>query len=186
MLQKGERAKSTDERLERNKDSAYARYKLLRSALKNHSKLPLELKKACDSQHAFAALDLPQNGIHPMSLNTLKAVTELVIEEGGWATLDLLRRQLRKNVRNQAISKRKPRSFTKKAQSEKIRKLRHQLELERRARLVLTRAYTEALKMLHGAAKIDDTIANRLVRHRATFGVSTGFQVINGGMKDEH
>lgn len=186
MLKKGERAKSTDKRLEHNKASAHARYKLLRSALKHPRKAPSELVKACDSQHTLAALDLSQHGIHPMSLNTLKAVADLVVEEGGWAALDSLRRQLREHVSQQGMNKGKPKSFTRKAQAEKIRKLRHQLELERRARIILTRAYTEALKMLHDTAKTDDTLANRLARHSATFGISSGFQVISGGMEDEH
>lgn len=160
----------TDSRSISVRDSVISRFKLLESALSGGSLELLEtLAAACKSQAAFASLDLPDKGVGRLSLNTLKSVADITIEEGGWRRIDEMRRQFHKAQSTNARPKAQVATPT-----------GDPLALERRLRLRLEAAYIELLQKL---IKLSDTIPELdefISRHQAGFSL-TRLQLISGG-----
>ena len=71
--------------------SARARFELLVAHVERAALIDARLMNGCRSQGGLASVDAPELGIHSMSLNTLKVVSEEHIE-GGFRELDRLRR----------------------------------------------------------------------------------------------
>lgn len=61
-----------------------ARYGLLERALLNPERIPATVWKAFRTQRGLAALSIPDQDIHPISLNCLKSASDSLLEEGGW------------------------------------------------------------------------------------------------------
>lgn len=71
--------------------SVRARFDLLAAHVDQAAPIDPRLLSGCRSQGGLASVDAPELGIHSMSLNTLKSVSDEHIE-GGFGELDRLRR----------------------------------------------------------------------------------------------
>ena len=158
-----------------SRDGALARLRLLDAALGRPNRVPTEWTKACASQGSLAALDLPKEGIAPVSLNTLKKAADLAIEHGGWHELDKKRKALFRRVNSTRIERRERK---KNSAARKAASFETQLSQERRARAVLNRAYVELYKKLEAVAENDSNLARQLERHAATFAVPQRLEVV--------
>lgn len=135
-----------------NRSNALARYKLLRKALQGAKQIPASLLKACTSQGGLAKLDLPSEGVTPMSLNTLKSKADEVIEEGGWNRLDEMRRSYLEVGKTSAA---RPFSTRRRAGDLKMKleQVEKALETERRYRIRLQVAYEALLDRMRSTSK---------------------------------
>lgn len=184
MLRKGQKAKSIETLQEKHKASVYARHKVLSRVLNLPKSITQDIIDACESQHDLAKWEFTAEGIFPIrSLNTLKSVAEIVFEDGGWESLDTLRRQIRSIGRSRRLRKARPRPNTKEAQSNMIKELKTKLDETQRARAVVNLGYFDLASRLRAIAKSDETIAQLLRRHDEKFAGQLGMRVIKGRKK---
>ncbi len=159
--------------------STLARYRLLTRALEGRGSIPPALVSACASQGGLAQLSLPGEGITPLSLNTLKACADRVIETGGWKQLDALRRQVCGVAKQRGIADRRRRPRVQ-ALRDREAELAEALSAERRYRLRLERAYHDLLGELRTLAKANPMLAGALERYTVGFSLKR-LTVIEGG-----
>lgn len=136
---------------------AYARYKLIRDAVAQKGPIAPELVNACRTQSSLATFESADLGVSRLSLNSLKAAAELVVEDGGWAHLDLLRRQIKG-----ARSSSQP---SKKKRVSQSRRETNDLDTADRGRLLIGRAYLDLLSLIRSVSARDDELASKLRRH---------------------
>lgn len=158
-----------------SREGALARLRLLDTALGRPNRMSTEWTKACASQGSLAALNLPKEGIVPVSLNTLKKAADLAIEQGGWQELDKKRKTLLHLVISTRIERRERK---RNSAAGKVAMFEAQLSQERRARVVLNRAYVELYKKFEALAENDSNLARQLERHAATFAVPQRLEVV--------
>lgn len=137
--------------------SAYARYKLLSEAIAQKGSVPAELLTACRTQSSLAEFESKDLGITGISLNSLKAAAELVVEDGGWARLDELRRQIKGTKTAPHPPKQKRLSQSRRATND--------LDSADRGRLLIGRAYLDLLSLIRAASGRDEELASKLKRH---------------------
>lgn len=150
--------------------STSARFKVITRALEGKKNVPPGLSNSCKSQGGLAALNLPHEGITPMSLNTLKNCANATIEDGGWAKLDHLRRAYL-NIAETGTKKltRSKLAFQKDILKLRATELENALDMERRYRIRLQVAYEELLTKVRSLAKSDQDLANYVNRHATGF-----------------
>jgi len=163
-------------------NSVRQRWILLGSILDNPKKLPRQISDACKSQGALAKLELPQEGVFKMTLNTLKATARIAIEKNdgkdGWEQLEERRLSVQSLVVKHSQLKQ---SARKKPTDNLISDLQEALDKSNRQRLRLERGYFEMLTILRELAKSDPSLEVKLKRHLATFSIRT-LVVLDGGI----
>lgn len=151
-----------------NRNSVLGRLRLLKKVLQGASDIPRSFTTACKSQGEFAKFKYPPEGIEPMALNTLKSSAEKIIEGGGWAYLDEMRKSCLKTVKK--LGNTKPSSKEKTAiQRQELEQQKLSLEIERRYRIRLQVAYEALLNHVRGLAKNDPEVAHFINRHITGF-----------------
>lgn len=162
-------------------NSIRQRWILLGAMINNPKKLSRQIMEACKSQGALAKLEISQDGIFKVSLNTLKTSANLAIEtydgKNGWDQLE--ERRLNVNLLSKSSSKLKQVS-QKRPKDARIIELENALDKAHRQRLRVESGYFEVLSILRVLAKSDASLEAKLKRHLATFGVRT-LQVLDGG-----
>lgn len=152
------------------RSSIVARYELFQRVLRGDKKIPQAFSAACKSQRGIAGLELPKEGIFPMSLNTLKTASDVIFENGGWQQLDEMRQECRTLL---GLSSRAQPGSPKKTAFELLREQKAELlaslETERRYRIRLQVSYDELLNKLRNIAQSDRDLANYLNRHIAGY-----------------
>ncbi|SDG76936.1 hypothetical protein [Janthinobacterium sp. YR213] len=154
------------------RDSTLARFALLEKALRGEKSIPASLRHACRSQGKLARLSLPNLGIEPMSLNTLKNQADVAIESGGWEKLDEMRQSYLHAIEGSAPSSEKPLSATEQLKTA-IARLEESLAIERRYRLRLQTSYAALIRRMRISAESDQDLAIFLNRHLAAFSLKT-------------
>lgn len=152
------------------RSSVVARHALFQRVLRGDKNIPSALLEACKSQRGIAMLSIPKEGIFPMSLNTLKAASEVIYEDGGWRHLD--KKRLDCLTLFGLTSRAQPGDQKKTAYEclkEQKNELEASLEIERRFRLRLQVSYDELLIKLRNIAQSDRDLANYLNRHIAGY-----------------
>lgn len=177
-LKKGQAPRSAEIRHEQTKETVYARYELLRIALKDPKKVSTSILVACQSQGKLAALELAKHRIYPISLNTMRSVADIVIENGGWQTLDNFRRSLYQQWKALKKESTKPKRGTKKAQKAAETKIKGQLNNLMHDYHQLHHAYLDLLKIIGPIAKEDCQLKEKLQRHRNLFSIQEGLRVV--------
>lgn len=152
--------------------SVLARFEMLQGALSGNKDVPKSFRDACMSQSTFAALALPSRGIDGHALNTLKAASDALIEQGGWKRLDAMRRKCR---HSEKVAKKRMRGAKGERPTEAS-----SLEIERRFRLRLEVAYFELLKKIAQLGKADPDVDTFLRRHKAGFSLERVKLVVGG------
>jgi hypothetical protein len=182
MLAKGQLAKSVALQHEANKKSVRALFTLLRKADVSTSRISTLLSDACENQQRLAELTILEHGVHRMSLNTLKSVANIVIEDGGWKKIDELRRRIRFRRANHSrrVKSRLQRRIN------KLSEMNSKLEEAFRIRSVMNRAYFDAISILRSQATNDTIIRQKLERHFATYGDAMGIRIVDGEQRDAH
>lgn len=148
--------------------NAKGRYKILKSALEGSKPMPAALLKACESQGSLAKLNLPAEGITPMALNTLKVKADEVIEDGGWAKLNEMRKiylSAGRGISGKSVSARSAASRS----ISKLNEVQDALEIERKHRAQLEVAYEALLKRLRVLARKDSDLAHFINKHVTGF-----------------
>lgn len=164
---------------EASERGALVRWKLLQSASANPERLSATVTNSLRTQRSFAGLSIPDQDIHPLSLNCLKSAAEDVVEDGGWQRMDDLRRQIYsyRTRSKSSVRGRKP--------GDGVASDRDDLSLKLaeadRGRLRVTKAYMELLDLT--SRWLAESGREALRRHRATWQEELGLRVVNG---DQH
>jgi hypothetical protein len=137
---------------------AKKRWALMTRYLERPSSINDKFLTACASQPALAAFSSDDLGLRPISLNSLKAAVEIVVENGGWDAFDGRRRDIRRLC---TLSKKNSQP----APESEYKTNARSLDNADRARLLLGRAYNDLLILARTFAKKDDELAERLKRH---------------------
>lgn len=147
-----------------------ARLKLLTKWVKSPGKAPGFVKAACANQTALAALQRPDLGILPISLNTLKVHAARMPWGGsdGWTAMEALRRaiQLRPGEGGASLA---PRPGSKDALRCQVDELERQLDQVHRSRALLMRAYMDLLVLAQQAGRGDAELVRKIRRHQVAF-----------------
>lgn len=152
--------------------SVRARWTAIKEASKSPVNAPEKLVAACKTQEALAALDLPEKNISSLSLNTLKSTADLVIEDGGWKKLDAGRKGVFSFSRiTTGEKKQKRRKPALQNARDDVVVLKGKLTDERRARLVLLRAYLDLLNIVRPLTDENETLRTQLRRHESTWDI---------------
>lgn len=130
-----------------------------------HSALTRTVLPFCKSQQALAALAIPSEGITATSLNSLKKAADLYIEDGGWSSLDSLRRTL-----VATLDLRSRRAARQRTVQLEVKDLRQLVEEADRARLRVERAYTELLALARSHVANDPLGQAAIARHQSIWG----------------
>lgn len=154
------------------RDSTLARFALLERALSGEKSIPASLRQASRSQGKLARLSLPDLGIEPMSLNTLKSMADVAIESGGWEKLDEMRQAYLHAIDGSASYSEKYISRTEQLKTA-VAQLEESLAIERRYRLRLQASYSALLRRMRISAESDQDLAIFLSRHLAAFSLKT-------------
>jgi hypothetical protein len=121
--------------------------------------------RALESQRSFAALRVPDCGVHPIALNTLKTIADEVLaprapDNRGFLYLDGLRCALKKRVGKQPEE-----AKAGGPQRQALQQLRKQLRLTEARNLERTRAYVDLFSKLVAftkAVSVDDGLRLKL------------------------
>lgn len=152
-----------------SRSNTLARLKLLTKALKGDQNIPFSFAKACLSQGGLAKYLYESEGINPMALNTLKSSADLYIEDGGWKTLDSMRRSYLSMKKNIIKSELRPERSNSAKQKDMLHELQNTLDLERRYRIQIQVAYETILERLRMIAQADPELASFVNRHVSVF-----------------
>jgi hypothetical protein len=166
------------------RDSTYAsaikkKVLLERCLDSKHSALTQTVLPFCKSQQALAAMAIPAEGIAATSLNSLKRAADLYIEDGGWGSLDSLRRTLVATV-----AQRSRRTARQDTAHQKAQDLRRLLEEADRARLRVERAYTELLRLARLHLAKDQQGLAAIARHQSIWGQRLGLAIVSTEKQD--
>ncbi|VVE07372.1 hypothetical protein PSO31014_02433 [Pandoraea soli] len=181
MLTKGEKANSTLAREERNSASVRSLCVALRS-MQNGGPVPKDLVDALESQAALARFSNAKLGILGMSLNTHRRAAVRALGSNGWAVIDALRRQLKRDFSFEAAATNGNRSLTQRliGLQGKVREMRRAFDVQASERYELLAAYMELLDIATMAARRDEQIKNRLDRHKAAFAKQGRLHLVRG------
>lgn len=179
MLRKGETAKSIQIKHKRNRESVVARARTLAEFLNNSKEVPAALLTACESQHRLAALNMPEYGIHPLSLNSLKHIANSVCGDDGWSRLEQLRHQMLKS--RTSLTRALPARMS---PAQAAAEAKRCLDESIRTRAILLKAYLELRKLIRPLAEHDDVLANQLKRHTSLYDQQLGLAIVKSGKRD--
>lgn len=146
------------------------RLRLLTKWAKSPGKAPGFVKAACANQAALAALQRPELGILPISLNTLKAHAARTLWGGsdGWTAMEALRRAIRMRPGASGALP-APRLGSKDALRYQVGELERQLDQVHRSRALLMRAYMDLLGLAQQASRDDAELVRKIQRHQVAF-----------------
>ncbi len=166
------------------RNSTFGRLRLLTRALQGDKNIPTSFTKACRSQGGFAKYSCPLESIESMALNTLKSCAEQFIENGGWASLDQMRRTYLATFKagGQASISRVNQATRLKDQ---LNTQKEALEMERRYRIRLQVAYEALLDRMRSMANNDPDIAQFINRHVTGFSFKRLSLTITSGSTDD-
>ncbi len=155
----------SERRAARNVESVRQLYRLLERAVQNPKDAPQELVAAWDRQGTLAKLNMPDQGIAPMSLNTIKGHAEEVIA-GGWKALDAVRKQA-KDVHEKHLKKEvKPSRGSRQDLQGRLNAANEDVQRHINAVAEFAEMYFDILKICQSAAKGDPILQSALERHR--------------------
>lgn len=154
-------------------DDVINRKQLLERYLKKPKDVPNKIKTAIKSQGALAAMSFEEFNIHPLALNTLKSDAERFLENGGWNSLDRLRKELKQCVQNTKIRKASAEIKVNKSNREYLL----QIEEMHRVRLRLEQAYLSLLRICKMSSNYDSKIKNELDRHIQSWNLELGLSL---------
>ena len=163
MTQHGDRDTKSDPGIE-------GRLRLLTKWAKSPAKAPDFVKVACVNQAALAALQRPDLGIRPISLNTLKAHATRTLWCGndGWTAMEALRRAIRMRAGPDGEAP-EPRPGSKDALRQQVTELKQLLDKVHRSRALLIRAYMDLLSLAQQASRDDAELVRKVKRHQVAF-----------------
>lgn len=137
-----------------------ARHDLLIEGINSPKRMEKCVHAALVGQRAFAALDLPKQGITPIALNTIKSLSDEIFTspdgdgQTGFAYLDGLRVRLRQSLSRAAVTR------TVEAKAERVAEAMEQLEARRAAAEAQSvkrqKAYLSLYATINGLIKSGD------------------------------
>ena len=148
-----------------NMESAKHLYRLLESAAQNPRDAPQELVAAWDRQGTLAKLNLPDQGIAPMSLNTLKGHAEEIIA-GGWKALDAMRKRAKDAHDKHLKQKAKPSRGSRQDLQRRLDAANEGIQRYINEVAEFAEMYFDLLKICRSAAQGDPILQSALERHR--------------------
>ncbi len=163
MTQRGGRDSDGDPGIE-------GRLRLLTKWAKSPGKAPAFLKAACVNQAALAALQRPELGVLPISLNTLKAHAARTPwgNSDGWTAMEALRRAIRMRSGASGVSP-APRPGSKDALRQQVGELERLLDQVHRSRALLMRAYMDLMSLAQQASRDNAELVRKVQRHQVAF-----------------
>ena len=167
-----------------NRSSTLGRFKLLIKALEGNKNIPAPFAKACRSQGGLAKYSCPSEGIEPMALNTLKSCAEQFIEDGGWSSLDKMRRSYLSALKTAGRATTSAISRTARFRDHSAEQ-EEALQIERRYRIRLQIAYEALLERMRSMAKNDPEIAQFINRHVTGFSFKRLSMTSTDGVSDD-
>lgn len=156
--------------------SALPHFLLLQQQLKRGASASREVIEACRSQAGLASLSIPKHKVKPVSLNTLKAAANNCPEMGGWAAMDLMRKELSGRRVTGGMNSATAREVS----TPGLDSITLADEADR-SRLRVERAYLALLKIARSAASRDEQLGNDLVRHMSEWGNALGLALAKHG-----
>jgi hypothetical protein len=132
------------------------------------------LKEACATQEKLSKFECQDKEILPLSLNTFKSAAQVAVENGGWKSLDQLRREIYANylpvlqARNKIKRSLGTRNSVLRAENHELRE-RNQALL--RGRAVLLSAYFDIFKILRDSQQFHPEIKEKLREHEVRFDI---------------
>jgi hypothetical protein len=155
-------------------DSVRSLWTQMLSAKNSPEVAPNGLLEACATQEKLARFSYEEEQIFPLALNTLKAAAEVLVERGGWASFDQLRREVYASSLPVLQAKRK----AKRSLGSQLRDLREEIEVLRtrnqyllRGRTTLLSAYADAIRMLRESRATSPQLVEKLREHETRFDV---------------
>ena len=131
-----------------------------------------ELLFFCTSQHKLTKYKDDSKRIIPMTLNTFKEYSNSCLE-GGFATIDNLRKKLHENVTGRSGNK-------KRRKEEKLRVYKSKLEESERARAILIRAYNDLNSICLDAISINSPYEQDYKKHKLLYDNYFSLSLYNG------
>jgi hypothetical protein len=135
------------ERLAQNarQKSVFNLFCYLQKVCSQSEPLPANVVQASTSQGSLAKLEVKEENIIPMSLNTLKSIADDILGKGGWEKIDNLRMVVRRSTKPATSPKRLSPLAASRAHTSRI-EARNDEQFQTRA--VLYRAYSAAVDLL--------------------------------------
>lgn len=158
-------------------------YELLIKATQHPESAPAALVAAWSSQDALASLTLPDLGIVPMVLNTLKTHANSGID-GGWTALNALRRNAKERYESNL---RRHRTTSRGSKADLQQRLETSTASEQQqidSLAEVAAMYIDLVSIVRPAAIKDERLREAFDKHRRRFGrVTPKLQIVGGTRK---
>lgn len=147
-----------------NAESVAHTFALLKKAIDDPESVSAVFIRACKSQGHLASLELPDFGIHAMSLNTMKTHAD---NNGKilWTQLDAYRKTALKKHQQQVQSKTKPSRGSKINLEARLAGVERDLQQKTNEIIQFVDRYDDLLVLSRDHARLNSTFESKLKRH---------------------